>query len=226
MSHSPMTEEKIPRNSIPDQNPNPNPKSMKLKSLIASAMLVPCVSYGAAGTFDELIWTTTSTPFSYGSSTFFEIDDNASNLFGAAEFHGANLGTFNLGEMLFITGEQKSFKNNGTDVTGHTLYWQIGSNSGTLGYGFEENIGGGGDQRWGADGYGGLTSNVLAGLAPGSYTLSVWSGISTNGVDAATTIFNNRSGANYNATLTIIPEPASAALGLIGSLLLLRRRRF
>lgn len=197
---------------------------MKLRSLIASAMLVPGISFGAAGTFDELIWTTTSTPFSFGSATFFEIDDNTSNLFGAAEFQGANLGTFNLGEMLFLAGEQKSFKNNSTDVTGHTLHWQIGSNSGTLAYGFEADLGNG-DQRWGTANAGGITGNVLAGLTAGNYTLSVWSSITTNGVNADTTIFNNRGGLNYNASLTIIPEPASAALGLVGSLLLLRRRR-
>lgn len=199
---------------------------MKLRSLIASAMLVPGVSFGAAGIFDELIWTTTSTSFLYGSSTFFEIDDNTTNLFGAAEFQGAFLGTFNLGEMLFLTGEQKSWKDNSTDVTGHTLHWQIGTNNGTLAYAFEADLGGNNDQRWGADNFGGLTSNVLAGLAPGNYTLSVWSSITTNGTNAATTIFNNVGGNNYNATLTIIPEPSSAALGLVGSLLLLRRRRF
>lgn len=200
---------------------------MKLKSLIATAVLVPGVTFGAAGTFDELLWTTTTTPFSFNppATTFYEIDDNNPNLFGASEFQGAFLGTFNLGEMLFLTGEQKSFKNNGTDVTGHTLHWTIGTNSGTLAYGFEDNIGGGGDQRWGAASAGTLTSNVLAGLAPGNYTLSTWSSINTNGTDAANVIFNNRGGANYNATLSIIPEPTSVALGLLGSLLLLRRRR-
>jgi uncharacterized protein (TIGR03382 family) len=96
---------------------------------------------------------------------------------------------------------------------------------------FQFNIGGGGDQQWGGDSQGAnsdpieISSNVLLGLAPGSYTLDVYSFITTNGVNADSTIFNNVGGNNYKATFTVIPEPASAALGLLGALALLRRRR-
>jgi len=204
---------------------------MKAKTLLVAVatFTLPNMSFGAAGTFDELIWVTTTTPFAYGTSTFYEIDSDNTNLFGALEFHGSSLGTFDVGDSLYLTGEQKSYKNNGTDVTSHTLFWSVtgtgGSGSGSLGYGFEANIGGGGDQRWGADNTGSLTSNVLNGLAAGSYTLSVWSRITTNGVNADTQIFNNRGGLNYNATFTVIPEPSAALLGGLGALALLRRRR-
>lgn len=184
------------------------------------------MAFGAAGTYDELLWTTTVSPFAYGTSTFREIDSDTANLFGAVEFDGANLGTFTVGAEVYLTGQQKSYKNNGTDVSAHTLFWSLdgGATSSTLGYGFQADLGGG-NQRWGADNTGGLTSNILSGLTPGSYTLSVWSTITTNGTDAATTIFNNKGGINYNANFTVVPEPASAGLGLIGTLLLLRRRR-
>jgi hypothetical protein len=200
---------------------------MKIKTLfIASLIAGSGVSYGAAGIFDELIWTTTVTPFAYGTSTFFEIDSDTTNLFGASEFHGASLGSFALGSQLFLAGQQKSFKNNSTDVTGHTLFWSLngGLTSQSLGYGFQADLGGG-DQRWGTDHTGGLTSNILSGLTPGNYTLSVWTSISTNGTNADSTIFNNRGGANYNATFTVIPEPTAALLGSLGMLGLLRRRR-
>jgi hypothetical protein len=200
------------------------------KTLLSLAFLSMSASssFGAAGTFDELMWVTTTTPFAYGTSTFYEIDSDNSNLFGASEFHGANLGTFTVGDSLFATAQQKSFKNNGTDVTSHTLFWAVsgtgGSGSGSLNLGFQADLGGG-DQRWGADNTGALTSNMLAGLANGSYTLSVWTRITTNGTNAPTEIFNNRGGSNFNATFTVVPEPSIALLGGLGVLGLLRRRR-
>lgn len=189
-------------------------------------MSVPATSFGAAGTFDEVIWTTTVSPFAYGTSTFCEIDNDTTNLFGAVEFQGANLGIFTLGSELYLTGQQKSFKNLSTDVTSHTLFWSLngGVTSTPLAYGFQADLGGG-NQRWGADNTGNLTGNILSGLTPGSYTLSVWSTITTNGVNADGTIYNNVGGSNYNAAFTVVPEPNSAVLGLIGSLILLRRRR-
>jgi hypothetical protein len=205
---------------------------MKTKSIALAAVMLPGLSFGAAGIFDELIWTTTSTPFAFGSATFYEIDSDTSNLFGAAEFDGANLGTFNLTDALYLTGEQKSFKNSGTNVESHTLFWSVsgtgGSGSGSLGYNFEANLSGSPgneDQRWGAANGGNLTANVLDGLGAGTYTLSVWTRITTNGTDAATEIFNNQGGSNYNATFTVIPEPSAALLSGLGMLALLRRRR-
>lgn len=201
---------------------------MKLKHLITitSLSLLPQISFGAAGIYEELLWTTSVTPFSYGTSTFSEIDSDNVNLFGAVEFNGANLGIFTVGGELYLTGQQKSFKNNGTDVSAHTLFWSLdgGTTSSPLAYNFQNDLGGG-NQRWGADNTGSLTSNIINGLTPGNYVLSVWSTITTNGTDAATTIFNNNGGTNYNATFTVIPEPASSVFGLIGTLLLLRRRR-
>jgi hypothetical protein len=201
---------------------------MKTKLIAIATSLMPGLAFGAAGIYDELIWVTTQSPFSYGTSTFYEIDSDTTNLFGASEFHGASLGTFTAGSPLYLTAEQKSFKNNGTDVTSHTLFWSItgtgGSGSGSLNLGFESDLGGG-NQTWGADNFGGLTSNILSGLGNGNYTLSVWSRITTNGVDAPTQIFNNRGGANYNATLTVVPEPTGALLSVLCVIGLLRRRR-
>jgi hypothetical protein len=219
----------------PLDNPRALPKNltdskvMKAKSIAFSMLLLAHGgASGAAGIFDELIWTTTSTPFNFASATFYEVDSDFTNRFGAAEFDGANLGTIDLGQTLFLTGEQKSWKDNGTDVTSHTLFWAVtgtgGSGSGSLAYNWEANVGGN-DQRWGAANAGNLTGNLLEGLGAGDYTLSVWTRITTNGVDAPGEIFNNRGGLNYNATFTIIPEPSAAMFGGLGMLALLRRRR-
>jgi uncharacterized protein (TIGR03382 family) len=70
-----------------------------------------------------------------------------------------------------------------------------------------------------------LTNNGAGTLAEGNYTFhAYWEGY-TNGVNTAGNIFQSNGGNNYTATFTVIPEPASAALGLIGTALLLRRRR-
>lgn len=188
-------------------------------------------AFGAAGIFNSFLFTTTtgSTPL-----TFYDIGATTGN----PDFQGSNLGTFTVGaSTLRMGGQQRSFKNNSTDVTSHSISWRVWSvtPSGsfiTVNMPFQFNIGGGGDQQWGGDTQGSnadpieISTNVLAGLTNGLYTLEVFSQINTNGVNAATSIFNNVGGSNYRATFTVIPEPATAALGLVGSLLLLRRRRF
>jgi hypothetical protein len=155
---------------------------------------------------------------------------------------GSGLGTFSVGDTLQIGGQQKSWKSDGTNVTGHGISCRVysGTPSGsftTVNLPFQWNTGDSGapaglnnfgDQQWGGDIQGAnnslvLSTNVLAGLTPGSYTLDVYSFITTE--NPTSPIFNNVGGNNYKATFTVIPEPASAALGLVGGLLLLRRRR-
>lgn len=202
---------------------------MKIKSIAIAIALSPGVSFGAAGIFDSLLWTTTFSPFDFTGSEFYNIDSE-DDLFGSTNFHGSDLGTFNVNDSLFIWGEQKSFKNDGTDVTAHTLHYQVTSgpdviNSGNFNMGFGQDLGGG-DQMWRSAFVGSTDSaNVLAGLGVGNYQLEVWSSITTNGVNADTQIFNNNGGTNYNATFNVIPEPTTALLAAFGALALLRRRR-
>ncbi len=85
------------------------------------------------------------------------------------------------------------------------------------------------DQQWGGDVQGNngtlaLSTNVIP-LSAGAYTLEAYSQIATNSVNAANPIGNVNGGSNYRANFTVVPEPSSAPLGLLGSLLLLRRRR-
>lgn len=207
---------------------------MKSINLIASlAIITAGTSFGAAGIYDSFLFTSTTgtTPL-----TFYDIGAVTGN----PDFNGASLGNFSLGSNLQIGGQEKSFKNNGTDVTSHTLYWKVTGGSFTgVNMPFQWNFGdpgapGGlnnpGDQQWGGDVQGAnnslvLSGNVLTGLALGSYTLEVYTEITTNSVNALATIGNVNGGSNYTATFSVVPEPTSAALGLIGSALLLRRRR-
>jgi hypothetical protein len=202
---------------------------MKLKNLIACATLLATGSvFGAAGIYDSFVFTTTN---GAAPLTFYDIGTATIN----ADFDNADLGTFDVGDTLQLGGQQKSWKS-GSDVNGHKLYWKVSGgftgvtmafqwNQGDLGN--PGNLNNPGDQQWGGDVQGGnssliLSSNVLAGLTPGDYTLVVYSSITT---DNAGEISNNNGGADYTATFTVVPEPSAALLGGLGLIGLLRRRR-
>ncbi|MEO5714548.1 MAG: hypothetical protein ABIT37_13765 [Luteolibacter sp.] len=203
---------------------------MKLRNLIAAiGLLASGTSFGAAGMFSQFVFTTTSgtTPL-----TFYDIGAVTGN----PDFQGSNLGTFTVGSNYYLGGQQRSYKDNGTDVTGHGISWRVysGSPSGsfaTVAMPFQFNTGVNNDQQWGGDSQGSnadpieISTNILAGLPNGTYTLEVFTFITTNNVNEAATVFNNVGGSNYQASFTVIPEPASAMLGILGSVLLLRRRK-
>lgn len=204
---------------------------MKLRNLLSIiAILASGNAFGAAGMFDSFVFTTTTggTPLA-----FYDIGASTGN----PDFQGSDLGTFTVGSStLQIGGQQKSYKNNFTDVTGHSISWRVWSGSpggsfSAVSMPFQFNIGGGGDQQWGGDSQGSnsdpieLSTNVLSGLTNGDYTLEVFSQINTNGVNADSIIYNNVGGSNYRATFTVIPEPSAVLLGGLGLLGLLRRRR-
>ncbi len=201
----------------------------KLSLLLLTLVALPLSGHAATGLFDQFVIINT------GTNTYYDIGASTAN----AEFQGSNLGTFNPGggSTMSLGGQGKSFKNNGSDVTGMELYYRVwqGAESGTFtpfNYAFQiNNVGGtSGDQQWGSDVAGSnptafYTSNVLSGLANGSYTLEVFSRINTNGVNTGNPVFNNVGGANYEATFTVVPEPSRALLGLIGLVGILSRRR-
>ncbi len=204
---------------------------MKLtRTLLIVTILASGNAFGAAGIFDAFLFTTTTgtTPLS-----FYDIGATTSN----PEFQGRSLGSFTAGSStLFVGGQQKSYKNNFTDVTGHSIQWRVWSGSpggsfSTVAMPFQLNLATAGDQQWGGDTQGSnsdpieVSSNVLSGLTNGNYTLEVFSRITTNGVNADATIDNNNSGNNFSATFTVVPEPSAALLSCLGALMLLRRRR-
>ncbi len=197
---------------------------MKLKNLILfSGLLTAGSSFGATGIFGSYvdIFTTTSTVY------------KGENFSSKANFQGANLGTFNLADTLIITQSQiDTFKNGGGDVTGAQIQYRVYLTAGSAGsfntqtYGFQNNapftdiggmsITGGGDQAWGST----ADINLNPGVN-GNYTVEVFFKAFTNEGDR----FSNNGGSNFKATFTVVPEPAAAALGLLGTALLLRRRR-
>jgi len=194
---------------------------------VIAALLVPATGFGAVGIFDAFVFTS----LNGGGLSFYDIGAATGN----PDFQGSTLGTFDrFTDTLQLGGQQKSWKNSGSDVTGHTIFWRIlelGGGFASVNMPFQLDLGGG-DQQWGGDSQGAngnpleLSSNVFSGLLNGTYTLQVYTQISTNGVDAASTVFNNNGGSNFSASFSLVPEPSKALFGMLGLFgLFLRRRR-
>ena len=129
-------------------------------------------------------------------------------------FQGANLGTFGVGQSLVVKGGQnKTFKNNGGNVTGGNLRYRVYLTSAgasgafiALPMSFVNNIGGLGDQLW--EGTAGI-ANILSGLNAGSYTLEVY----TDATGVPGTTVSNNGGSNFRATFTVAPVTVTATGG-------------
>lgn len=132
-----------------------------------------------------------------GVNTYYDLQASTTNL----DFNGLDLGTFTNGQTLvFVGGENKTWKNGGGDVTGGRIHYRVytGTPSGSfsnVSFNWIQDLGNG-DQKWGATTG---TTDVLAGLPNGVYTLEVYSEADTN-LGAR---YSNNGGANYKATFTV-----------------------
>jgi hypothetical protein len=122
----------------------------------------------------------------------------------------------------------KTFKNDGSDVTGGTYWWRVYQTSSTPGafnsiaLNFQTDFGGG-DQQWG---FSGNTTDLLSGVVfDGSeYTFEFY--VEMTGTGPSESKFDNNGGNNFKATFTAVPEPAGIlSAGLAMFLFGLRRRR-
>lgn len=199
----------------------------QIQALALAIIASSASSFGAAGIFDSFAIVRLA------SNTYYDIGATTGN----PDFQGASFGTINsVTENLQLGGQTKIFKNNSSDVTGAKIFYRVwsGTPSGTfinLNYAFQTNINAS-DQQWGTDVAGSnptafYTGNLVSGRANGNWTLEVYTEISTNGVNAANPIVSNNGGANYQATFTVIPEPATWALlaGSLTTVMVFRRRR-
>jgi hypothetical protein len=141
---------------------------------------------------------------------------------------GPSLGTFAQGvdTLTLNGGEDLTYKNSGTDVTGAQVFYRIDSGTFTqinLAFNQDNVNGNGGDQRWYTDG---ANVNLLTGLGAGTHTLSVYFR-DNNTADVNDYVSN--SSFNYNAIFVVtVPEPSTIALSAVSGLamlFMLRRRR-
>ncbi len=197
---------------------------MKKTILALTLASMSSAAFGAAGIFDSYLFTSTN---GTAPDVFYDIGATTGN----DDFDGADLGSFSLGDTFQIGGQQKSYKNTGTNVTAHTLFYSVdGGAYQTVALNWQHDLATPGDQQWGGDVEGGngtftVSSDILSGLSAGNHTLTVYTTITTNGVDADGTIYNSNGAKNYTATFTSVPEPSSAALLGLGGLALIMRRR-
>ncbi len=161
--------------------------------------------FAAGGFFDSFAYVNVN-----GSgNTYYDLSATTGN----PDFLSANLGTIIQGQSLRLGGQTKTFKNNGTDVTGVAIFYRyyMGSPSGTftqINYAFQFNLASPGDQQWGTDISGSNPTewsvNILPGSpAVGTYTLEVYMRVATNGVNESPFLFDSRGGLNYQASFTV-----------------------
>lgn len=164
-----------------------------------------------------------------GSSNFYKLENAADNT--TPPFSGVYFGMFDpsAGQTFVLTGgEADTYKNGGSNVTGADVAYRIyptGSPSGSftsLNLPYNSELANPGDQKWQTLS---ATTDLLAGLANGNYTLEVYVHSTTNEGDR----YLNNNGPNYTATFSVVPEPSSLALiagpVLLGAWFFLRRRR-
>ncbi len=217
---------------------NQSLESMKSKNLIAIACLLSAGSaFGASGIFGSYI-NVTSSNLSGGVPVWYDAQvPGGGRASDPTDFNGLSFGNYNpsAGGVLNLTGaEILTYKNGGSNVTGSSISYRVyltGSPTGsfnTIGVNWTSNAtfadaagtsySGSGDQKWSSIS---SSANLLTGLSNGNYTVEVFlAATSSDG-----THYSSNGGSNYKATFSVVPEPTSAMLGLLGTALLFRRRR-
>ncbi len=143
------------------------------------------------------------------NNTYYDLNATTPN----TDFNGANLGSFCAGATTGLTfngAEHNNWKCGGCDITSTRLFYNIHLTSSAVGSFVSNNIPftsdfsngcGGKDQRWSKNNY---STNLLTGLAPGNYTMEVYSEESTT---CFGTVYASNSGANYKASFTVLSLP-------------------
>lgn len=127
-------------------------------------------------------------------SVYYDLNATSVN----ADFNGIDFGIIN---NLAIKGfEHNVWKCNGADIYGTNLHYQINSGTSTSlssSYISGSNNGcGGADQQWGLTNG---STNIINGLSPGNYTLTVYGNFNSSIGD----VWDSNSGSNYVATFTV-----------------------
>ena len=211
---------------------NPIPKPMINKLILTLAIAAATSTTDAATGFNNgRLYFITS--LNGGGNIYHQVRTGTTPGFGAETGHDLspdgvnpqflNFGTLNLTDVLALKGfEYRTYENNGSDVTHGNLYYRVYTTGSPTGLFTQITDSFNNDDTWTrTDG----SANLLSGLTPGNYTIEIYTESYTNGNNTAGNIFGFTSNGNPTATFTLIPEHASAAIGLMGALMLLRRRR-
>jgi hypothetical protein len=148
------------------------------------------------------------------NNTYYDLNAATNN----PDFNGANLGSFCQGATTGLTfngAEHNNYKCGGCDITSTRILYNIHLTTSAIGSFVSNNIPfssdfsngcGGKDQRWSKTNY---STNLLAGLTPGNYTIEVYSEQNTS---CFGTVYASNNSTNYKATFTIKPLPTIASI--------------
>jgi hypothetical protein len=126
---------------------------------------------------------------------------------GSPAFQGADLGEIAQGDSLTIVSYDTKTWKNGADISACQYFYKINDGEDvSMGGRWMADLGGN-DQKWGNDA---VNADVAAGLAPGTYTLSVHGKI-TGSTDPAGDIWEPGETTYYSATFTIAAPVAYVA---------------
>jgi hypothetical protein len=192
-----------------------------IAAVVACGALVAAQSASAVDAFEGFVSI---------NGTYYDTDLDV----GGLDAFAGHVFTINAGDALNMGGDVKTTPGGGvTDGADDVnLNWKVYLGAGpdlnpftAQHYAFDINPAPGVD-KWAATATGGQgLVDVAAGLAPGTYTLEVyWSALdhAFGGID-----YVNNGGANYKATINVIPEPSTGmlvGLGLLGALAFRRRK--
>lgn len=195
----------------------------RLLLAVAAASALPFVGARPLSAATDIFGSFIVLSLNGGVNTFYDL----SSATGNPDFQGANLGTFNPGAgntLVLNGGEVNTFKNGSSDVTAAFTNYNVHLSinpAGTftainLPFNSEFPVFGSntGDQKWQRTDLG---TDLLPTLAPGTYSLEVFSSASTNEGDR----FASNGGSNFTATFTVVPEPSASTLATtVGALAL------
>jgi hypothetical protein len=163
-----------------------------------------------------------------GTTTIYGLEYNNDLQPGSVNLTGAwsGTGTFSLGTyvdgintLTLVGGEFDTNKENGSNVTGDTLFYSLTGPSGSftpVNMNFGADLSDGGNYQNQLWDYQSGTTNLLAGLNPGTYTITVYGEAFTSDGNA----YASNGGNNFTATFTVVPEPSTWAM-MFGGLVVL-----
>jgi MYXO-CTERM domain-containing protein len=208
--------------------------------LVTGIIAVASQAQGSVGYFGNFYVVTT---LNGGANVFNQVLAPANNLSNAGGGFGlttdgsnpslGSFGTIDLGaaQSLGLNGfEMNTFNDNGDSVNSASLFYRVTKVGDTPGSFSSITMDSptstsGNNKFWQKTN---AAVNLTTGLSNGNYSINfyVQDNASFTGGGGGTFVMNDwNSSSGPTATFTVIPEPTSAALGLLGTLLLLRRRR-